>query len=254
MNVPTTGGDVRVTPEAVALQVDIAGLGSRFIALMIDSFIQSVITIALVLAVGPGLSKLGVSDSVTLPLVIVVVSLMILGYFPLFEIVMHGRTFGKRAQRLRVVMADGQPARAGAIIIRNLVRIVDYLPTSYMIGALTILISKRSQRVGDMAAGTIVVRERKVALQGPPEIPEGQAGVAPIDATAVTERDYAAVRAFLQRRGTLDPVARRHLAERLAATLQQRVGNQLQPGEDPEAFVESVARSYRARFTAEEMK
>ena len=227
--------------------MDLAGLGSRFIASTIDSFIQLALVLALGLAVGPGLSALGVSDSVTLPLFIAVVTLVFLGYYPTLEILMRGRTIGKRAQGLRVVQVNGQPARAGTIVLRELMRIVDYLPSSYLIGALAILLSKRSQRVGDMVAGTIVVRERKVPPPQPPEVPlPGTMGEPLPDTAALTEQDYAAVRAFLQRRAGLDAAARRDLAERLARALEPRVGPRSNP--DAEVFLELIARSYRGRF------
>jgi len=247
MSGPPRLPDVQVTPEAVALRVDVAGLGSRFIAVMIDSLIQTATILILGLAVGPGLSALGVSDSVTLPLFIAVVGLVFLGYYPILEIMMHGRTVGKRAQGLRVVQTDGQPARAGTIVLRELMRIVDYLPSSYLIGALAILLSKRSQRVGDMVAGTIVVRERKIPPPQPPEVPLGRVMDPLPDTAGLTEQDYAAVRAYLQRRAGLDPAARRELAERLARALEPRVGAMTTP--DAETFLDSIARSYRARFT-----
>jgi len=244
---PPGNDDIRVTPEAVALRIDIAGLGSRFVATVVDTLLQAAITGVLALAAGPGLSALGVSENVAFPTVIAVVTIAVLGYFPAFEILMRGKTPGKRAQHLRVVHVDGQPARAGSILLRNLVRIVDFLPGSYLIGALSIFFSKRSQRLGDLVAGTIVIRERRQELPAAPELPPRQGMGALPDTSALTERDYAAVRAFLQRRGTLDRDARRHLAEKLVITLGSRIGGKQQGG--PEEFLESIAQSYRERFS-----
>lgn len=249
--VEPTRADAVVTPEAVALSLDVAGLGSRMIAAMIDTAIQAAlgIVVAFVLA---GVSGLGPSDNLTLAVpFFVLLFLVVWGYYPLWEGLWNGRTPGKRAQRLRVVQADGQPVGLGPVLVRNLVRVVDFLPIGYGTGAITMLLTRRSQRLGDLAAGTVVVREH------PAPAPAGlllapdpdRADVARrLDTTALAERDHEVVRAFLQRRSVLEPPARAALAHRLAEALRGRVTGAAVSGLADEAFLEAVVESYRGRF------
>ena len=109
----------------------------------------------------------GSGDTALVVLYLIGVFVVFLGYYPLFEGFWNGRTPGKRAQGLRVVLTDGQPVTVGPVLVRNLVRIVDFLPAYYMIGAITMILSRRSQRLGDLAAGTIVVRERALPAPRP---------------------------------------------------------------------------------------
>ena len=96
---------------------------------------------------------------VVLALIVLIYFALFWGYFMLFETLWSGQTPGKRAGRLRVIRRDGQPVGAGEVLIRNLVRIVDFLPGFYGIGLVVMFIDKEARRLGDMAAGTIVVRE-----------------------------------------------------------------------------------------------
>jgi uncharacterized RDD family membrane protein YckC len=244
-------GSVVVTPEAVAVSLDIAGLGSRGIALLIDTAIQGGVILLLSMAMLPT----GAADTTGgLVLYLTLFFLIFWGYFPLFEGFWHGQTPGKRAQHLRVIRVDGQPARGGAVLIRNLLRIVDYLPSTYAIGMICVAVTSRSQRLGDLAAGTIVVRQRPAPKAAPAAVvalgPDGWAAPGSgLDAAAVTEREYGIVRAFLERRATLDPGARVALARQIAASLGPRVpGWRLEMGD--EAFLELLARAYRERFAA----
>lgn len=232
-----------VTPEAVALSVDAAGLGSRMIALLIDTLIQGALALVVtVVAASIGLYRTPV---------VVVFSLMLFvlvwGYFPLWETFWRGRTPGKRAQHLRVVMVDGQPATAGPIFLRNLVRVADFLPGGYGVGAIAILLSRNSRRLGDLAAGTMVVRER--AAPEPAPLAAATPTAVALDTAGLRQRDYVVVRDFLQRRSSLDSAARGALARTLADALRRRVGG-TGPNDD-EAFLESVAASFRERFSGE---
>jgi hypothetical protein len=157
-----------------------------------------------------------------------------------------------------VIRADGQPVGGGAVLIRNLIRIVDYLPTTYAVGIVSIAVSPRSQRLGDMAAGTIVVRDRPVRV--PVSLPMAglaHAGlaVAPgtgLDATALTEREYGIVRTFLERRTSLHAGARTALAGQIASPLRRRVPG-ARPDMSDEVFLEVLARAYRERFASSSM-
>jgi uncharacterized RDD family membrane protein YckC len=159
------------TPEQVAFHYEMAGIGSRFVASLLDHLILvTAMILVYCAAVGllPALSggfnasgdESGLSSIYFLIAVLVLIEFLLFwGYFVLFEMVWHGQTPGKRAGRLRVIRRDGQPVRAGEVVIRNLVRIVDFLPGFYGIGLVTMFIDKDARRLGDLAAGTIVVRE-----------------------------------------------------------------------------------------------
>lgn len=236
-----------VTPEAVTLSVDVAGLGSRMIAAIIDVLIQG----AALLVVGLSLGGLGGSAPNTPLTIVFFVSLFLIvwAYYPLFETMWNGATPGKRAQRLRVVKTDGQPATVGPVLVRNLLRLVDILPGAYGVGAITMLLTRRSQRLGDLAAGTMVIRERKAP--DPHELSllpsSGRDEVARrIDVAALTDRDYELVRSFLQRRDSLRPEARAALAHQIASVLRTSA-HAPSIDVDDETFLEAVALAIRAR-------
>jgi uncharacterized RDD family membrane protein YckC len=223
---------VIATPEGVELSLDLAGLGSRFTAGIIDLVIKTVIATAVVL----GLLQLsGLVATIALavaPLVIYI------GYDVLFETFGSGRTPGKRATGLRVLRADGSAEDGVASLVRNVLRLVDGLPLSYVPGIVSILVTKRNQRLGDLAAGTIVVRERSggrrasergadpsfAATQfAPPEHAAVAAAPSDVDLGGLTDADAGAVRAFLDRRERLQAGARRDVAVRLADALRPKV-------------------------------
>ena len=161
MQPPDASDDLVIsTPERVAFQYEIAGIGSRFLAQIIDSLIITVILIAItILAAALG----GVFGSGELAILVEVILgfILLAGYFLVSEAVWNGQTLGKRSARLRVVGDHGEPLTIAQAAIRNLVRIVDFLPFFYGIGMLTLFINGRGKRLGDFAAGTLVVRDRQ---------------------------------------------------------------------------------------------
>jgi uncharacterized RDD family membrane protein YckC len=220
------------TPEQVALGFEIVGLGSRFLAALLDTLIQTVVLLALILLVGlvnTLLGPLGGARSgdwvagATVALVVLLLFLTYWGYHIFFEMAWNGQTPGKRLIGIRVLTTGGQPITLVHSLIRNLVRIVDYLPASYMIGAVAILVTPRCQRLGDLAAGTIVVRERREAA---PRTLEGYAGQAlsPAQASLFKADDVTLAREFLLRRDTLPLERRQALAEQIASRFRARLG------------------------------
>jgi uncharacterized RDD family membrane protein YckC len=231
-----------LTPERVNLQYDIAGIGSRGAAAMVDTVIQAVALFVLILAgsaaigVGASFASLGQSARVALLAFFVLAVFAITnGYYMLFEILWSGQTPGKRLVGVRVLRENGYSIRPIDAVIRNLVRIVDWLPLVYGVGVLTMLLNKRSRRLGDFASGTIVVREAARGGSGilvSPELSESR-GV------ALTSSDASLVRDFLVRRGSMNREARsavgRRLAEALAARYSLRVNG------DYEQFLEQLS-------------
>lgn len=234
------------TPEGVDLDLRLAGLGSRFVATVIDLLIQSgVVTIAGLALVGVEIFSEGSARSgLGAAVFSVVFFLVILGYDILFEVLASGRTPGKRWTGLRVVRTGGQPVRFLTSTIRNVVRLVDFLPFSYLVGAVAILASPRNQRLGDLAAGTLVVRERGGvdAPRRAPSIPQPAVAGAELawDVSAVTAEELAAVRSFLERREQLTRDARSQLARTLAGRLRGKVAGAGVPELD-ERFLERLA-------------
>jgi uncharacterized RDD family membrane protein YckC len=237
------------TPEGVSVTVPLAGVGSRFIAATIDLAIQAtVIIVALVVFVG-----YGVAGAAGAGIFAIVVFVMFFVYDVAFEVLSGGRTPGKRWTGLRVVRAGGQPVNFVTSAIRNLIRPVDFLPSAYLLGIATILVTKRNQRLGDLAAGTVVARApRKSTRPEPPPLPaavELPASHAAWDVSAISASDIATVRSFLERRASLEWGARAELARTMASRLRPRVGGVSESAAlTDEAFLEHLARVKGARW------
>jgi uncharacterized RDD family membrane protein YckC len=238
-----------VTPEAVRLRVDVAGLGSRTIALLLDSLIQAAILIPVLVVFLSG----GVAGTVESVVFAVVLFGVLWLYYPAFEWLWSGRTPGKRAQRIRVIRTDGQPVGFAPVAVRNLIRIVEVFLLPFL-AVISMVVTARAQRLGDLAAGTLVIRERPIPAPQPLDLADQGGELVPgLDTSRLTEREYGLIRSFLARRGSLDPVARRELAARLVASIRGRLGEQFADARLPdEQLLEAVARSYRARFTRED--
>jgi uncharacterized RDD family membrane protein YckC len=157
------------TPESVAFAYRLAGLASRGFALILDTLVVALIGSAeALLAWGVFLAINAVSPSAAegatswiVGGLLIVIFLTGWGYFVAGEVLGNGRTWGKRWMGLRVVRDDGSRVRFGDSVIRNLLRIADILPGNYTVGMVSILVTKQHKRLGDMAAGTVVVREEK---------------------------------------------------------------------------------------------
>lgn len=236
------------TPEGVDLDLVLAGLGSRFAATLLDLVIQ----IGAIIALGAALGLVGDSGYVA-ALYLVLIFLVLFAYDLVFETWNSGRTIGKLAAGTRVVRTGGQPVGFLTSAVRNLLRIVDFLPVFYTVGMISIVVTARNQRLGDLAAGTYVVRERRGAApvapaQGwfPPHSVD--APYMSWDVSAVTAEEVATVRRFLERRATLDPHARAELGLDLATRLRPKVAGVDDPGAPtPEAFLEGLAAAKAAR-------
>jgi uncharacterized RDD family membrane protein YckC len=234
------------TPEGVDVALVTAGLGSRFLAGMLDLSIELALLLALVL-LGGALDP----DGFVVAIFLVVLFLLLFGYFVTFEVLNRGRTPGKAAVGLRVIRTDGGPVGFVPSAARNLLRLVDGwdLLTFVLcpVGITSVVATARNQRLGDLAAGTVVVRER--FAPAPPRVPPTPVDLERItwDLSAVTNEELALVRRFLDRRGSLEPAARIHLAHELASRVGSRMVGSAE-GWPPEPFLETVValRSGRA--------
>ncbi len=244
-----------ITPEGVRLELAIAGIGSRFAARLLDSLIQMAFIIALyfaVIAAAGGLFALGASRNgletgalVLVAVIMVVVFITIFLYDLIFELAMGGQTPGKRAVGLRVVDASGAPARPASILVRNLVRIVDFLPLYYIVGFVTMLATQKTQRLGDLAAHTIVIRERKGDTRTHTQASAGLRTTVPPhvietwDVSGVSAEELQLCRQFLARRFTLPFDVRYSLSVDVANRLATKVTG-LPATCHPEMVIEGV--------------
>ena len=155
------------TPENVTFNYEISGIGSRFLAALIDTtliiLLQVVVIVSMFLVIDLTVSDVADSLGAWLLAIAGLISFVFFwGYYIFFEILWNGQTPGKRWVGLRVIRLDGTPVGASEVVIRNLIRIIDFLPTAYGIGVVTMFINPSSRRVGDLAAGTVVVHDRAV--------------------------------------------------------------------------------------------
>lgn len=200
------------TPENVSFGYEVVGIGNRFIAALLDTILLTLILGALNLLLFFIIRQLGAFDS-NLPdfakeigwsegfLIAVFTLLQFIifwGYYIAFELLWQGQTPGKRWTKIRVVRLDGNPVGFGEVAIRNLVRIIDFLPASYTLGLLTMFFSPNARRLGDYAAGTIVIKDKSmltledVTAPAPPI----RAGAPPIDEADPLYTRYINIRAL----------------------------------------------------------
>jgi uncharacterized RDD family membrane protein YckC len=251
------------TPEGISVDLVLAGLGSRFTATLID------LTLKFVLIAGAFLLASAIGDFGTAVFAVLSFALYF-GYDVAFEVLAAGRTPGKRWTGLRVLRDDGRPVDLLSSCIRNVVRLVDGLPLSYLPAMVSILVTRRNQRLGDLAASTIVVREprsRKLPRHfGDTELTGGaqvlfggftlpvdapgrapRSATVPLDVSALTADDLAAVRGFLDRRADLPQAVRDDLARRIASALALRVGGATAHLRDEDLIEQVAATKARVR-------
>ena len=215
---------VVATPEQVAFRFETAGLGSRFAAQLLDLLVLTAIFVALGLA-AVGLAMVTGQVAPGLLVFVVLGFASFWAYWILPEALWSGQTVGKYVLHLRVIDARGGPITGGQAVIRNLLRVVDFLPWSYALGTVVMFGTVRSQRLGDLAAGTIVIRERAAvrlddllaaaAAGGPAE-----RRTATRPAPRLDPRLRRFVQAYAQRRRDLPPERRAQLARDVEPALQ----------------------------------
>jgi uncharacterized RDD family membrane protein YckC len=229
------------TPERVPLHFALASIGNRFLACAIDHTLQ---TLALILI---GLASLIVANVSSLwdvfasapkwvyAVMIILLFLTFSGYFAFFEWIWSGQTPGKRWLKLRVLREDGRPITFWEASVRNLLRSLDMMPAPfYSIGLISVFANSRDQRVGDMVAGTVVVREREAeapefsqVFASPVSDPALRRSFKPVDFTgnvnSLTESEIQVVETFLRRRWDLGDVPRQWMAWRVALPILYKI-------------------------------
>ncbi len=265
------------TPEQVALEFSIAGLGSRFIAALVDNllitafYIVAFLGLALLFAgtansTSKAATELDTAAKWVIAIFIFLNFLLIWGYYALFEAFWRGQTPGKRLMKLRVLKDSGRQITFFEALARNLLRFVDYLPGLYLTGVITMLCNKRNKRLGDLAAGTIVIHEHaeeaplvfqtSTTLVAPTGFaahePERLAPWAkpiearfPADAIAkLGPHDLIVIETFFARVLDLPLPTRAAMAQRIATQLTAKMAVPLPEG-NPERVLESIALQMR---------
>ena len=236
-----------VTPEAVVLEFEPAGLGSRVLARAVDLGVLAVV--GYVIGIALSLVFVAVPEAATVAMILTV-AVLLLGYPVVLES-FGGRTVGKMALGLRVVTTEGAPASFRHALLRGLIGLVEVFGTFGAVATTSALSTTRSQRFGDLAAGTMVVRDRDVearalAVAFPP--PAGcEAYVASLDVSAISDQEYGVLRSFLLRVFELTPGARATLAVRLANPTTIRMHHTPPSWMGPEVFLACVASAYQQR-------
>lgn len=248
-----------VTPESVSFSYEVAGIGSRFLALLVDHVIESLAFLALLLAAG-GLgwmrnryfALLAVSSG----------TLLYVGYFVAFEILWDGQTPGKRLTHLRVIRDGGYGLTALECLLRNLLRVIDFLPVFYGFGLVSMFVSEKSRRLGDFVAGTLVVKDQLSTIPARTRLAQRNAlnGLFPEGQTLIRERlsqftpeELHVMREFIRRRAELALAARQNLVAKLGTAIVARIpelrGMDGAPG--GERLIEAVVAAQEERILGE---
>ena len=246
---PAVSYDGIITPEAVVLDVETAGYASRILAGLLDLTVQMVILIIMAVIIGLGFAG---DDSSAQTAFAIVFFLVLFGYPILFETLLRGRTPGKMALSIRAVTLDGAPIRLRDATLRSMGGVVDrMLPPGGVTGALFVALTPRRQRVGDLIAGTMVIRDPEKFVLTPAlwfSAPRGLEQYADtIDPTAITVEQYTVVRSFLTRGSSLSPAIRHSLASDLATRLAAHIKHEVPQYVAPETFLICVMARYQRR-------
>ncbi|MGQ4461206.1 RDD family protein [Streptomyces violaceoruber] len=237
-----------VTGEAVALELRPARLPSRALAVLLDLAVAVAVYVAVTIALMVATASLDVAAQTALSIATFV--LVLVGGPIAVETLSHGRSLGKMACGLRVVRDDGGPIRFRHSLVRGLIGVIEILMTLGVIACVASLVSARGRRLGDVFAGTLVVRERVPFSSAgfmPPPPPWLAGRFSGLDLSAVPDDLWLAVRQYLARMGQLDPRVGWAMAERLAANVAARTGAPVPREVPPPAYLAAVLQERQAR-------
>lgn len=239
------------TPENIELHYALAGPGSRAAAYFIDFMLMFglgqllanlfVYAIMFLVAFLGGLSEIWAGALVTL-----FFFALYNGYFILLEWLLNGQTPGKRLIHIRVIKQGGYSLRFFDTLLRNLLRVIDFIPLFYGVGLLCLLVTRHSQRLGDLVAGTLVVYQEPVQTESLlPDLDVPAASDQPLPAAQVNAIPGEVVSLsseFLRSRADLAPRPRQELGAELVGLIQETTGLEVPPNQSVERFLESVLR------------
>lgn len=243
-----------VSGEAVLLEMRVARLASRGLAFALDALIQFLILLGAFLLLGAA-GAVGFDDALQSAITLLVLVTVLIGYPVMAETLTRGKSIGKAAAGLRVVRTDGGPIRFRHALVRALAGFfVDFWALG-VFGAVAVVVSlssRASQRVGDMLAGTLVIRERiPEQAAAPVHMPPPLAGWASTQSVSELPNDLAlAVRQYLGRLNDLAPEAAHALGHRLAAEVSAHLGSPMPPDAPVWAYLSAVLAERRSREQA----
>jgi uncharacterized RDD family membrane protein YckC len=254
------------TPELVAIQMPIAGIGSRIIALLVDYliWIPGILIVGRIFAFFlPSLNAFNkLSEQWAFAIYVFLIFLFNWGYFTLFEAFWNGRTPGKRVARIRVIQRSGRPIGLFESMARNFIRYVDQIPFFYAVGAIAVFATRDHQRLGDLAAGTLVVRDRIEEAPSSSEAtrtftaniftpptpaaePHATFTLPDHQVARLSGADLQVLESFFARRLDMPLTTREALAQRIASAIQAKSGLEPPVGASVETFLEVTARQLR---------
>jgi len=236
------------TPEQIPLEFPLAGIGSRFLAIAMDMLIQT-LAFLLLIFVGelliPTVARFTPGAWTWAAAIFFLVAFVLYsGYYAMFEVFWNGQTPGKRLVRIRVISDSGRPITVYEAVVRNLLRLVDQLPGLYVVGIISVFLTARNKRLGDIVAGTVVVHEKAMQETQPDFAAATTAPATPLP-TQISGEELELIEHFLQRRYDLSPEVRRQSAEQIAARLRERLGTAHDGAASPEDYLELLARQKR---------
>lgn len=237
-----------VTGEAVALELRPARLPSRALAVLLD--LAAAVAAYVAVTMGLVAATASLDQAAQTAISIAVFVLVLVGGPIVVETLSHGRSLGKLACGLRVVRDDGGPIRFRHALVRGLIGVIEILMTLGVVAVIASLVSARGRRLGDVFAGTLVVRERVPVGRAefvPPPPPWLAGRFSGLDLSAVPDGLWLAVRQYLTRMRQLDPQVGWSMAERLASDLAERTGAPVPPGVPPAAYLAAVVQERQAR-------
>lgn len=235
------------TADHVVLRYDLAGGGNRGFAALVDFVLATMIFIGAIFMFTLLTAAIGFQTaSLFFGIAVLLTFAIAWSYFILFEWLGNGQTIGKRIFGLRVIADDGAPASFTAVLVRNLLRVIDFLPGFYGIGLLAIVVSSRSQRLGDLAAGTFVVRAPRpqldyFSLRTVTPVGDG----AQVAVRVLPGEAQRLVREFVAREAKLAPDHRARVAKQLADRLRP-YARDVDPTLNDVELIRAIARSLRA--------
>jgi uncharacterized RDD family membrane protein YckC len=238
------------TPEQIALELPIAGIGSRFLAMAVDTLIQAalylIVGLIAIFSLPLGSSVFTFLPKLLGPAMAVFVAFAIYwGYFAIFEILWKGQTPGKKFTGIRVIKESGRPINAFEAVGRNLMRAVDALPGVYGVGVVCMMCNQQSRRLGDFVAGTVVVHEKPSEEGRPSWNTATETAPATSGLGQATADDLVLIETYLHRRFELDPLVRLPTAIRIAERIKAKTGLDSAPQQHVDDFLEEAARKIR---------
>ena len=241
------------TPEQTSLEFAVAGIGSRFLALALDTLIQMLVSF--VAGIGGSIVIGLLSDAVPkagmwgAAILILFFFVLYFGYFALFEIIWNGQTPGKRRAGIRVIKDSGRPLTPAESIGRNLMRIVDWLPAFYAVGMVSAILTKENKRLGDLVAGSLVVRESAFSNLKPAwqtaETPAAPA-LSPMGADRLSPEECVLIDSYLNRRLDLEPSVRFRMADEIFRRLKPKLMLPAESTLSSDRILEALAYERRA--------